>query len=1263
MLFTLCALWASAALAGAPPPWEGAPFSASGKAMAQAAAALPAPAGRDADVEVLLEDVTLTFDGAGAHDSTTRVVFRTLTQAGAESWATVGAEWSPWLEDRPQIRARVIAPDGTEHPLDPATLSEESEQASPESFSDRKAVRGPLPAMAAGVVVEEQITTRHRRPAIGPSERDTYYFGGGAPTRLSRWSVDLPAKLPFRYALQGTGAAARATQAAGRQHVAVELRDLPAMKAPERAMPPEVVPQARITFGTARSWNEVASAYAEVVDRQVASAGVAEQAKKLAAGEKAPRAVADRMLAWLRKSIRYTGVELAEAAVVPRPPPEVLARGYGDCKDLSALMVAMLRSVGVPAHVALLSPGWSDAPPDVPGFGLFNHAIVVVPGKEPLWMDPTDWSAPSGQLPPLAYGRQALVAARDTQGLTRTPPADPSRNVFRVTREYLLAERGRGRLVESTSTQGTIAADRRDHLRRDADDFRQSAEEYLEKFFEAERLSDFAHSDPDDVSGPLTVRLEAEGIRRAYAADVDAAVSLTTGILFEHLPRELAPLEEPPADEDARAALLRAESRRKYPLRVPEPYSAELTAVITPAPGFTARALPAGDTVKLGPATLKRAYAQGADGKVTARFSFDLTRVEMTAGEVEELRRALGEYLREPALQLLFDRVPEKLLSAGKVKEAMEEQRKLIALHPREALHHAQLALLLLRAGAAGAARDEARAATAMEPALSYAWRVLGIALAADDLGRELHRGADVAGAVTALRKAKELDPRDVIPRERLAGLLVADPTDLRRFGPRADLAGAILELEALRKELGNRDSDDDYLEALFNAERFKDARKAAASMQPSVKIQALSLASLASLEGGRAAIAEAGRTIAGSRERRSALAQAAGMLLGRRRYPEAAALFGELVSGAENPAALQGLVDTLQRVKRHEAIALKPTDPTWPLQKLMALVSSHAATEAAVLRLLARNALPQAERPAKKGAPARAEKAAPSDVAEELRRVFGASGFDVDIATDLFFGAEAHPEGNDASGYRVELSVPAAGTRPIFVVVKEGGELRLLADSSDLSPLGAEALARARKGDLPGARRMLDWARREQPQDVDRLPPAAAPFPSLWTVGAGADAARVKAAAAALMATGRMRLDAEGPLREAREKAPADVARALDWAQVNAHLVLERWAELLADTERLGPAGDHPNDVFRLRALALRKLHRLEEAEKLARERLELRPEDLDAQEMVVTLAADRGDFAAADAAGRKIIDAGRANNRLYNNLAWYALFRKDAP
>ena len=103
---------------------------------------------------------------------------------------------------------------------------------------------------------------------------------------------------------------------------------------------------------------------------------------------------------YLDREVRYTGIEFGEAAIVPHDPAETLAKKYGDCKDKATLLVAMLRAAGIPANVALLSvESRIDVPADLPGMGMFDHAIVYVPGKNPLWIDATDRYAQLGQIP------------------------------------------------------------------------------------------------------------------------------------------------------------------------------------------------------------------------------------------------------------------------------------------------------------------------------------------------------------------------------------------------------------------------------------------------------------------------------------------------------------------------------------------------------------------------------------------------------------------------------------------------------------------------------------------------------------------------------------------------------------------------------------------------------------------------------------------------------------------------------------------------
>ncbi|MBI3191681.1 MAG: transglutaminase family protein, partial [Pedosphaera parvula] len=130
--------------------------------------------------------------------------------------------------------------------------------------------------------------------------------------------------------------------------------------------------------------------HADSVDEQIGAANVERLAKEALGGAETKEAVAEQLLARLHREVRDTGVEFGEAALIPRTPTETLTRKYGDCKDQATLLIALLREAGVEAHVALLSTGpGPDVERELPGLGAFDHAIVYVLGKPPLWIDPT----------------------------------------------------------------------------------------------------------------------------------------------------------------------------------------------------------------------------------------------------------------------------------------------------------------------------------------------------------------------------------------------------------------------------------------------------------------------------------------------------------------------------------------------------------------------------------------------------------------------------------------------------------------------------------------------------------------------------------------------------------------------------------------------------------------------------------------------------------------------------------------------------------
>ena len=412
-------------------PWEAAPFTADPGAVALAAAQVKGEEGDDA--VVLLMEVGYSYDAAGRETYSQRLVYRILTASAHESWSTVEESWEPWHQARPEVRARVITPDGAEHPLDPTTITESSStRDAPDMFDDGRLLRAPLPATRPGAVVEQQVTVRDTAPFFEGGVVRLHSLDPGMPVLHARVTLEAPAAMPLRWVLRGLpGAAPKEEVSQGRRRLTFEARDLQPADDPEPGLPSDVPRAAYVAFSTGSSWADLARRYSEIVDRTIRGADVGAFLRAAAGGPAASQLeTINRILARMSDEVRYTGMELGEGGLIPRTPAETLKRRFGDCKDKAVLLTALLRASDIPAYVALLNAGEDDLDVEasLPGFGLFNHAIVIVPGTPALWIDPTDPYARAGELPTSDQGRLALVASPTATELMRTPEATAADN-------------------------------------------------------------------------------------------------------------------------------------------------------------------------------------------------------------------------------------------------------------------------------------------------------------------------------------------------------------------------------------------------------------------------------------------------------------------------------------------------------------------------------------------------------------------------------------------------------------------------------------------------------------------------------------------------------------------------------------------------------------------------------------------------------------------------------------------------------------------
>jgi tetratricopeptide (TPR) repeat protein len=193
-------------------------------------------------------------------------------------------------------------------------------------------------------------------------------------------------------------------------------------------------PAPRVMFSTFQSWAEVANWYAELErDRRLPTPEIRAKADEIARGQPTDEAKAQALYYWVSQYIRYVSLSFGLGRYQPHAAAEVLANRYGDCKDKTTLLEAMLEAEGLHAHPVLANT-LLDIDPEMPNPGQFDHAFTFLrAGDKDMWLDTTLGVGPFGYLMPQLRGKEALVVSGTTSaGLRETPKNVPLTVEYRI---------------------------------------------------------------------------------------------------------------------------------------------------------------------------------------------------------------------------------------------------------------------------------------------------------------------------------------------------------------------------------------------------------------------------------------------------------------------------------------------------------------------------------------------------------------------------------------------------------------------------------------------------------------------------------------------------------------------------------------------------------------------------------------------------------------------------------------------------------------
>jgi transglutaminase-like putative cysteine protease len=161
-----------------------------------------------------------------------------------------------------------------------------------------------------------------------------------------------------------------------------------------------------------------------LAERIAPSENLRRKAAELVTGHDSEREKVKALYEYVQKT-RYVAIFLGNGGWQPHFVDEIDGAGYGDCKDKAALLVSLLRAVGVSAYPALvLTSQYGRVEKDLFDPAHSNHMIVFVKGSErSYWLDPTARHCPFDFMP---YESVTAMVLKEDGGYVTETSSDAS---------------------------------------------------------------------------------------------------------------------------------------------------------------------------------------------------------------------------------------------------------------------------------------------------------------------------------------------------------------------------------------------------------------------------------------------------------------------------------------------------------------------------------------------------------------------------------------------------------------------------------------------------------------------------------------------------------------------------------------------------------------------------------------------------------------------------------------------------------------------
>ena len=492
---------------------------------------------------VLLDDETYTVDARGQAVEHVRRIIKILRPQGRE-------DAYPYVKfDKDSkvlsMHAWSIDPAGHEYAVKDNEMAEISPPGEGgELYNDIKfKVANPPGRDPGGIVAYEY--ERRERPYLAETE---WFFQDDTPRINQSFTLVLPPG--FTYTT--TWAHHPKVEAADleNQHYRWEMNNEPAIDLDRVPMSPSYgALAARMTIhysgptlaypedGTWRGIGEWYTALSK--DRLAASPEITAKAAELTAGKTDFYDKAQAIGDFVQQDIRYFVIEMGVGGFQPHAASDIFRGRYGDCKDKSTLLSAMLSTVGIHSDLVMVDSSRGVVDPDAPSI-VGNHVVAAIEipkgyespklhsvitaknGNRYLIFDPTWEKTPFGQIEDNLQGSYGLLVEGPDSQIFQIPIMNPDLDTVHRSATLTLAADGSLKGSVTVKRFGDLAEDGREIFSHE-DAHRQ--QEYVD------------HSVSHDLMAASITSLKVENV-----AALDKDLTTSFDLTADHFASSVGPL-------------------------------------------------------------------------------------------------------------------------------------------------------------------------------------------------------------------------------------------------------------------------------------------------------------------------------------------------------------------------------------------------------------------------------------------------------------------------------------------------------------------------------------------------------------------------------------------------------------------------------------------------------------------------------------------------------------------------------------------------